>query len=160
MNTHMLLPMVPSAVPGCRVVYVCRDPRTWPSRRGTSPPPPAGPDFAVVFESVCDGTMAFGPVWDHVLGYWRASMAMPDKVLFLRYEELPATRPRRSESWRGSSERHSPQRRTRPAPSTTLSSSAASSTSRAWRPTKLAAWIPFSPSRVMRSSGMGRPAIG
>ncbi|KAI4967641.1 hypothetical protein ZWY2020_020475 [Hordeum vulgare] len=89
MNTHMPLPMVPSAVPGCRVVYVCRDPKdmavsAWHFLRRLRP----DLDFAVVFESVCDGTMAFGPVWDHVLGYWRASMAMPDKVLFLRYEEL------------------------------------------------------------------------
>uniref|UniRef100_A0ACD6AH57 Uncharacterized protein n=1 Tax=Avena sativa TaxID=4498 RepID=A0ACD6AH57_AVESA len=27
MNTHMPLPIVPSAVPGCRVVYICRDPK-------------------------------------------------------------------------------------------------------------------------------------
>uniref|UniRef100_A0A8R7QUB0 Sulfotransferase n=1 Tax=Triticum urartu TaxID=4572 RepID=A0A8R7QUB0_TRIUA len=89
MNTHMPLPMVPSAVPGCRVVYVCRDPKdmavsAWHFLRRLQP----DLAFAVVFESVCDGAVAFGPVWDHVLGYWRASRAMPDKVLFLRYEEL------------------------------------------------------------------------
>ncbi|KAF7012020.1 hypothetical protein CFC21_026258 [Triticum aestivum] len=90
MNTHMPLPMVvPSAVPGCRVVYVCREPKdmavsAWHFLRRLQP----DLAFSVVFESVCDGRMAFGPVWDHVLGYWRASTAMPDKVLFLRYEEL------------------------------------------------------------------------
>ncbi|KAM3391016.1 hypothetical protein ACQJBY_012575 [Aegilops geniculata] len=90
MNTHMPLPMVvPSAVPGCRVVYVCREPKDMAVSAwhflGRLQPDLA---FSVVFESVCDGRMAFGPVWDHVLGYWRASTAMPDKVLFLRYEEL------------------------------------------------------------------------
>ena len=89
MNTHMPLPMVPRAVPGCRVVYVCRDPKdmvvsTWHFYRRLRP----DLAFNSVFASTCDGAMSFGPVWDHVLGYWRASKAWPDKVLFLRYEEL------------------------------------------------------------------------
>jgi len=89
MNTHMPLPMVPGAVPGCRVVYICRDPKDmvvslWHFFRHLRPDLP----FNSVFESTCDGAMSFGPVWDHVLGYWRAAIARPDKVLFLRYEEL------------------------------------------------------------------------
>ncbi|KAM0895515.1 hypothetical protein ACQ4PT_023781 [Festuca glaucescens] len=34
------------------------------------------------------GGNTYGPFWDHVIGYWRASAACPERVLFLRYEEL------------------------------------------------------------------------
>uniref|UniRef100_A0ACD5ZF07 Uncharacterized protein n=1 Tax=Avena sativa TaxID=4498 RepID=A0ACD5ZF07_AVESA len=89
MNTHMPLPMVPRAVPACRLVYICRDPKDmvvslWHFLGRLRPELP----FNSVFECTCDGTMSYGPVWDHVLGYWRAAIARPDKVLFLRYEEL------------------------------------------------------------------------
>jgi len=44
--------------------------------------------FGEAVDMACDGTMPWGPFWDHVLGYWRASAARPESVLFLRYEEL------------------------------------------------------------------------
>ncbi|KAJ4841110.1 hypothetical protein Tsubulata_003742 [Turnera subulata] len=40
------------------------------------------------FDKFCEGVSAFGPFFDHVLGYWRQSLERPDKVLFLTYEDL------------------------------------------------------------------------
>ncbi|TVU38014.1 hypothetical protein EJB05_11361, partial [Eragrostis curvula] len=91
MNTHLPHTLLPAPVTdgGCRVVYVCRDPKDmvvslWHFLRRREP----DLSFAGTFESVCDGTVSVGPVWDHVLTYWRASVARPDRVLFLKYEDM------------------------------------------------------------------------
>ncbi|KAL6855859.1 hypothetical protein ACP4OV_018661 [Aristida adscensionis] len=91
LSTHLPFTLLPEPVTagGCKVVYVCRDPKDmvvsmWHFLRRVQPEL----SFADTFESVCDGTLAVGPVWDHVLSYWRASAARPDKVLFLKYEDL------------------------------------------------------------------------
>ncbi|XVF24520.1 hypothetical protein REPUB_Repub13aG0135200 [Reevesia pubescens] len=34
------------------------------------------------------GEDSFGPFWDHVSGYWKLSLEQPNKILFLRYEDL------------------------------------------------------------------------
>ncbi|KAL0285013.1 UNVERIFIED_CONTAM: Cytosolic sulfotransferase 15 [Sesamum radiatum] len=39
-------------------------------------------------EMYCNGVHPFGPFWDHVLGFWNASLEKPDTILFLKYEEL------------------------------------------------------------------------
>ena len=36
----------------------------------------------------CEGEEIFGPFWDHMLGYWKHSLENPQKVLFLKYEDL------------------------------------------------------------------------
>ena len=91
--THMPCSLLPERVTaegaGCKVVYVCREPKDmvvsrWHFHRRLHPELP----FADVFEAVCSGAVAYGPAWDHMLGYWSASTARPDSVLFLRYEDL------------------------------------------------------------------------
>ncbi|VYS47386.1 unnamed protein product [Arabidopsis thaliana] len=46
-----------------------------------------------MFESFCRGVINYGPSWEHVLNYWRASLEDSKNVLFLKYEELK-TEPR------------------------------------------------------------------
>ncbi|KAJ9560232.1 hypothetical protein OSB04_005392 [Centaurea solstitialis] len=41
-----------------------------------------------VSSELSSGVSDFGPFWEHVLSYWRASLDSPDKILFLKYEEL------------------------------------------------------------------------
>ncbi|KAL3526632.1 hypothetical protein ACH5RR_011288 [Cinchona calisaya] len=53
---------------GCKIVYITRDPKD-------------------VFVSLW-GVNNFGPFHDHVLGYWKESLERPEKILFLRYEEM------------------------------------------------------------------------
>ncbi|XP_021727640.1 cytosolic sulfotransferase 5-like [Chenopodium quinoa] len=40
------------------------------------------------FEDFCQGNVLDGPFFDHVLGYWKQSLEHPNKVLFLKYEDL------------------------------------------------------------------------
>ncbi|XP_063948267.1 cytosolic sulfotransferase 8-like [Daucus carota subsp. sativus] len=40
------------------------------------------------FHLFCKGTNVGGPIWDQILGYWKESLERPNKVLFMRYEDL------------------------------------------------------------------------
>ncbi|KAK6921045.1 Sulfotransferase domain [Dillenia turbinata] len=40
------------------------------------------------FGLFCQGIALFGPFWDHFLEYWKASLERPDKILFLKYEDI------------------------------------------------------------------------
>ncbi|KAL9244639.1 hypothetical protein vseg_018397 [Gypsophila vaccaria] len=47
------------------------------------------PDMLECYANMfCDGKIPFGPFENHVLGYWKASLEIPNKVLFVRYEDL------------------------------------------------------------------------
>ncbi|GJN25180.1 hypothetical protein PR202_gb12974 [Eleusine coracana subsp. coracana] len=84
--THLPHHLLPERIG--RVVYVCRDPKDalvsgWLFTRSAPPH-----TLEEAFELFCDGRCVCGPQWRHVLGYWEASRRWPDKVLFLRYEEM------------------------------------------------------------------------
>ncbi|TYG46678.1 hypothetical protein ES288_D11G275500v1, partial [Gossypium darwinii] len=40
------------------------------------------------FDKFYHGIYAYGPFFDHVLGYWKASQENPNKILFSKYEDL------------------------------------------------------------------------
>ncbi|KAD3067826.1 hypothetical protein E3N88_35706 [Mikania micrantha] len=91
--THFARTLLPACMTSCKFVYVCRDPKDvlvskWHfiSKLRSKDLPPLSFDEA--FELFCLGVSEFGPFWEHVLSYWRASLESPDKILFLRYEEL------------------------------------------------------------------------
>ncbi|XP_021731981.1 cytosolic sulfotransferase 15-like [Chenopodium quinoa] len=46
--------------------------------------------FNQFFDMFCEGKVPFGPYPEHALGYWRESLKRPEKVLFIKYEDLKA----------------------------------------------------------------------
>ncbi|XP_071902769.1 cytosolic sulfotransferase 15-like [Coffea arabica] len=103
-QTHVPYGMLSESIKtsGCKIVYITRDPKdvlvsSWhfldANNQSTEEPYP----MEDAFESFCKGVQAFGPFHDHVLGYWRECLARPDKIIFLRYEDLKKRSKRRSE---------------------------------------------------------------
>ncbi|KAI3943400.1 hypothetical protein MKW92_030278 [Papaver armeniacum] len=93
MPYHSLPESLKSRASSSKIVYLCRNPKdnfislwNYLNKRGpniTNPFP-----IEKAFELFCNGISLFGPVWDNVLGYWKASLENPEKVLFLKYEDL------------------------------------------------------------------------
>ncbi|KAL8237117.1 hypothetical protein R6Q59_018198 [Mikania micrantha] len=91
--THFARTHLPACMSSCKFVYVSRDPKdvlvsNWHFRSKLRSKDLPLLSFDEVFELFYLGMMRFGPFWEHVLSYWRASLESPDKILFLRYEEL------------------------------------------------------------------------
>ncbi|KAL9993833.1 putative Sulfotransferase domain, P-loop containing nucleoside triphosphate hydrolase [Helianthus debilis subsp. tardiflorus] len=91
--THLAHTLLPACMSSCRFVYVCRDPKDvliskwhFMSKLRSKDQPPLSLDEA--FELFCLGVSEYGPFWEHVLSYWRVSLEFPDKILFLKYEEM------------------------------------------------------------------------
>ncbi|XWS74591.1 hypothetical protein CRYUN_Cryun01aG0011600 [Craigia yunnanensis] len=77
----------------CRIVYVCRNPfdtfiSSWHFTNKVSPD--SRPPFPLeeALNMYCKGVIGFGPFWEHMLGYWKESMERPEKVLFMKYEDM------------------------------------------------------------------------
>ncbi|KAK6925555.1 Sulfotransferase domain [Dillenia turbinata] len=94
--THLPFPSLPSSINSsdtCRVIYLCRNPldnfiSVWHFLKGMRPKTLPSLSFEDGFEMYCRGVVGFGPYWDHMLGYWQASLEQPQKVLFLKYEDM------------------------------------------------------------------------
>ncbi|XP_048131495.1 cytosolic sulfotransferase 12-like [Rhodamnia argentea] len=93
--THMPYSLLPQSVrdSNCKLVYLCRNPKDtfvslWhfvnklrPEEKGQIP-------IQECLDKFCRGVSPCGPYWDHVLGYHKASLEMPEKVLFMTYEQM------------------------------------------------------------------------
>ncbi|GMI86600.1 sulfotransferase 16, CORONATINE INDUCED-7, SULFOTRANSFERASE 16, ARABIDOPSIS SULFOTRANSFERASE 5A [Hibiscus trionum] len=97
LSTHLPFSLFPKRMTDdssdCRFVYICRDPKDvfiskwhFANKLRAKELPPIMLEEA--FDSFCEGVSHYGPFWDHVLGYWKASLESPKKVLFLKYEDV------------------------------------------------------------------------
>ncbi|KAH1084290.1 hypothetical protein J1N35_024051 [Gossypium stocksii] len=92
-STHLPYPMLADSIKhsNCRIIYIIRNPfdnivSYWHFVNGMTNV--FKPSLEDCFEMFCRGEEAYGPFWDHALGYWNMSLEKPLNVLFLRYEEL------------------------------------------------------------------------
>ncbi|KAL5721476.1 hydroxyjasmonate sulfotransferase [Ranunculus cassubicifolius] len=89
---HVHYSMLPESVKAskCRIIYMCRDPKDvfvsmWHFGKHVfhySLP------LEEAFDKFCRGVVWNGPHWDIALDYWKMSLANPEQVLFLKFEDL------------------------------------------------------------------------
>ncbi|CDP00475.1 unnamed protein product [Coffea canephora] len=77
----------------CKLVYICRNPKDtfislWHFMNELRLNHLASISLEVAFDKFCRGVSIFGPFWDHVSDYWEESRKRPNKVLFLKYEDM------------------------------------------------------------------------
>nr|GLL35443.1 flavonol sulfotransferase-like [Ipomoea trifida] len=87
-NPHDLVPCS-----SCWIVYVFRDPKDvlvsyWHFLDKLRPKGSSSISLQEAFNQFSRGASPFGPYWDHVTGYYKASIQFPNKVFFVRYEDL------------------------------------------------------------------------
>ncbi|XP_030528768.1 cytosolic sulfotransferase 5-like [Rhodamnia argentea] len=92
--THLPYPSLPQSVRDseCKLVYLCRNPKDtfvslWHFMNKVNPEKGQIP-LPECLDNFCRGMSHYGPYWDHVLSYHKASLEMPEKVLFMTYEEM------------------------------------------------------------------------
>jgi estrone sulfotransferase len=93
LTTHIPLSLFPKSIAdwGCRVVYMCREPKDafisrWHFENKVFRERDI--DLETTFSLFSEGFSAYGPFLDHCLEYWKESLTRPDKVLFLKYEDV------------------------------------------------------------------------
>ncbi|XP_074284372.1 cytosolic sulfotransferase 15-like [Silene latifolia] len=77
----------------CKVVYICRNPydtfvSIWHFLKKIRPTCLGPFSLEEAFDMYCKGHVGYGPYWDHMLQYWEESIRAPEKVMFLKYEDL------------------------------------------------------------------------
>ncbi|CAH8292772.1 unnamed protein product [Eruca vesicaria subsp. sativa] len=94
-STHMPFHTVKEGLKGypCKIVYMCRNAKDvlislWHFRCKYQKIEVTKSVLESTFESFCRGGNFYGPIWDHVLSYWRGSLEDPSHVLFMKYEEM------------------------------------------------------------------------
>ncbi|CAN1137016.1 Cytosolic sulfotransferase 5 [Linum perenne] len=93
-NTHMPYSYLPDSIKeNCKVVYITRDPKDtlvsqWHMYNKIFRDNQDPLTLERAGEIFCSGEIPYGPFWDHVLEYWEASQRSPEKVMFIKYEDL------------------------------------------------------------------------
>ncbi|KAH7686803.1 Desulfoglucosinolate sulfotransferase protein [Dioscorea alata] len=95
LSTHIPCQLFPTSwlSSGCKFVFLCRNPKDtfisyWHFANKVLKDVQYKVPLDDEFDAYLKGVHMAGPLWDHVLGFWNASPVNPDKVLFMKYEEL------------------------------------------------------------------------
>lgn len=96
LHTHVPFNLLAESIgeSACRIIYICRNPldqfisyRFFSlDNKTVKNVEPLSIEKA--FDEFCCGVLPFGPIWDHILGYWNAHLKNPQHIMFLKYEDL------------------------------------------------------------------------
>ncbi|XP_049403886.1 cytosolic sulfotransferase 12-like isoform X3 [Solanum stenotomum] len=95
LSTHLPFASLPKSIKdlNTKLVYLCRNSRDtfismWHFTNNLKLDHKDINSIGKVFDLFCNGVSLYGPFWNHVLDYWKASIEKPNKVIFLMYEEI------------------------------------------------------------------------
>ncbi|KAK1422376.1 hypothetical protein QVD17_25461 [Tagetes erecta] len=93
--THFPYPALPESIlaSNCKIVYIYRNMKDvivsyYHFLREIAKLPIQDAPFEGAFDDFTHGISWYGPYWDHILGYWKASLSRPERFLFLKYEDM------------------------------------------------------------------------
>ncbi|XP_069153959.1 cytosolic sulfotransferase 5-like [Solanum lycopersicum] len=94
-HTHLPYRVLPDSIKNsnnCKIIYITRNPKDtlismWHFINSRNRLEDLSPLEEVV-EHFCKGEHLYGPFFEHVLEYWEESKKEPQKILFLKYEDL------------------------------------------------------------------------
>ncbi|KAG9143141.1 hypothetical protein Leryth_024161 [Lithospermum erythrorhizon] len=77
----------------CKIVYIARNPKDtlvslWHFFNTIFRPDQEPHPLEKAVENFCNGVQQYGPFYEHVLQYYLESRKRPEKILFLKYEDL------------------------------------------------------------------------
>ncbi|KAI7748834.1 hypothetical protein M8C21_024921 [Ambrosia artemisiifolia] len=93
--THLPYNSLPKSIlaSNCKMVYIYRNVKDvivsyYHMAREAVKLPMEDAPFEEAFDEFYHGFSVYGPHWDHILGYWKASMERREIIFFLKYEDL------------------------------------------------------------------------
>ncbi|RWR73413.1 cytosolic sulfotransferase 12-like protein [Cinnamomum micranthum f. kanehirae] len=94
-SSHLPYELLPTSIieSNCRIIYLCRNPKDtfvslWHFLNNLLPEDEPPVPIEEAFELFHGGISPYGPFWEHLLGYWKASLERPERVLFMKYEDF------------------------------------------------------------------------
>lgn len=95
-RTHLPYTKLPESIKSSgntKIVYITRNPKDtfvslWHFFNSIRTVEEGPLPLIQTFDKFCNGVHPFGPFHDHVLEYWKESIKRPQKILFLKYEEM------------------------------------------------------------------------
>ncbi|XP_010537407.1 PREDICTED: cytosolic sulfotransferase 16-like [Tarenaya hassleriana] len=96
-STHIPYGSLPDSIldSGCKMVYIWRDPKDtfismWTFLHKEKSQDGELASLEEAFDMFCQGLSVYGPYLDHVLEYWKGHSENPERIMFLKYEEMRA----------------------------------------------------------------------
>ncbi|GAA0143063.1 transferase [Lithospermum erythrorhizon] len=94
-HTHLPFSVLPESIKksNCKIVYIARNPKDtlvslWHFFNTIFRPDQEPYPLEKAVENFCNGVQQYGPFYEHVLQYYLESRKRPEKILFLKYEDL------------------------------------------------------------------------
>ncbi|KAL3652302.1 hypothetical protein CASFOL_001983 [Castilleja foliolosa] len=95
LHTHLPYTVLPDSIKQspCKIVYIARNPKdtlisSWHFFNTILRPNQDPLPLEKALDSFCSGVYQYGPFFEHVVEFWLESQRRPNKILFVKYEDM------------------------------------------------------------------------